>query len=227
MPTPEAARTSARESGRYAIHVMGQPCGEERWMLERTAHGAVATGEQVLGPPCPVPGTTRWSATLDGEGRVTGVEIEWRVGERALRATHAAKGERWAVRIETDGHVREQEGDYPPRVHVVLGSHLFHAFVFAKLALAPGAEHVVAALSIGPPWMAVEPTHLHVRCTDAGTLETPFGPVAARRIEVADHARGPADAFTAWIGDDDFVLASREGPDDRDPWMTLVDRSGG
>ncbi len=213
--------------GRYAIHFGGQPCGEERWTLERTPTGEVATGEQVTQPPFPFPSTTEWRATLDGEGRVTGLEVRWGVGERFVHARHAADGALWRVRIEHQGQVREQEGDYPGRVHVVFGAHLFHTFAFRRLALAPGAEHDLTVLAIGPPWMAVEPGRLLVRCTEARVLATPFGERAARRIEVVDPARGSAEAFAAWIDEHDVVLVSHEGEGDARPWMTLVEYERG
>jgi hypothetical protein len=212
-----------RVTGRYAIHFAGRPCGEERWSIERTADGEVASGEQLTQPPFPFPSTLEWRATLSREGRLSGLELHWRVGERLVSATHAADGPMWRARIETRGHVREQEGDYPARAHVVLGAHLFHTFAFRTLVLEPGAEHEFPMLAIGPPWMAVDPGRLLVRCTEARTLETPMGPLAARRVEVFDPARGRAEAFAAWIDAHDIVLASHEGEGDALPWMTLVE----
>ena len=88
---------------------------------------------------------------------------------------------------------------------------------------APGAEHEIAMLAVGPPWMAVDPGRLLVRCTEARVLDTPMGPLAARRVEVLDPARGKAEAFAAWIDEHDIVLASHEGEGDARPWMTLVE----
>ncbi len=208
--------------GRYAIHFGGAACGEERWSLERTADGEVATGEQVTRAPFPFPSTLEWRARTDRDARLASLEVRWRVGERIVEARHGADGERWHVRIEAQGHAREQEGDYPARAHVVLGAHLFHTFVFRTLVLEPGAEHTVPMLAVGPPWMAVDPGRLLLRCTDARTIETPLGARAARRVEVVDPARGRAEAFAAWIDADDVVLASHEGEADARPWMTLV-----
>ncbi len=214
---------SVRVRGRYLIHHAGRPCGEERWSLERTGAGEVATGEQLTRPPFPFPSTLEWRAALDPAGRLRGLELIWRVGERVVEAMHAADGALWRVRITAQGHVREQEGDYPARAHVVLGSHAFHTFAFRTLVLEPGAEHEFPMLAVGPPWMAVDPGRLVVRCTEARTLATPFGPLAARRIEVVDPARGQAEAFAAWIDEHDVVLASHEGEGDAVPWMTLVE----
>ena len=221
------AETAGKFAGVYRVHFGGQPCGEERWTLARTAAGEIATGEQDLRAPFPFPSTLRWRATVDPRGHVTSVDVDWQVGERRVRSEHLAQGERWTVRIESDGQVRQQEGDYPSQAVVVLGSHVFHTFVFRRLVLEPGADHVVLALTIGPPWMAVEPSRLHVTCTDVGTVETPLGPREARRIDVHDEERGPSDAFTAWIDAEDRVLLSREGPDDQHPWMTLVEYERG
>ncbi len=211
----------SRLAGRYAIHVAGRRCGDERWTLERTGGGEVATGEQVTRPPFPFPSTLEWRATLDRDRRLSGLEVLWRVGERTVAATHAADGPLWRVRIEAMGHVREQEGDYPARAHVVLGSHLFHTFAFRTLVLEPGAEHEFPMLAVGPPWMAVDPGRLVVRCTGSGTIATPMGPLPARRVEVVDPARGREEAFAAWIDTDDVVLASHEGEGDARPWMLL------
>jgi hypothetical protein len=214
---------SSRVTGRYAIHFAGRPCGEERWAIERSDEGEVATGEQVTQAPFPFPSTLEWRATLTREARLAGLELRWRVGERLVSATHGSDGATWRVRIEAQGHVREQEGDYPARAHVVLGAHMFHTFAFRSLVLEPGAEHEFPMLAIGPPWMAVDPGRLLVRCTEARTLETPMGPLAARRVEVFDPARGRAEAFAAWIDPHDIVLASHEGEGDAQPWMTLVE----
>ena len=157
------------------------------------------------------------------DGRLSGLELRWRVGERLVVAIHAADGPMWRARIETQGRVREQEGDYPARAHVVLGAHLFHTFAFRTLVLEPGAEHEFPMLAIGPPWMAVDPGRLIVRCTTSRMLDTPMGPLAARRVEVFDPARGRAEAFAAWIDEHDIVLASHEGEHDALPWMTLVE----
>ncbi len=215
--------SAGRLRGRYAIHFGGVACGEERWSLERSADGEVATGEQVTRAPFPFPSTLEWRARTDRDARLAALEVRWRVGERVVEARHGADGERWRVRIEHQGHVREQEGDYPARAHVVLGSHLFHTFVFRTLVLEPGAEHTAPMLAVGPPWLAVDPGRLVLRCTEARPIETPLGVRDARRIEVVDPARGRAEAFAAWIDADDIVLASHEGEGDARPWMTLVE----
>ena len=181
----------------------------------------MASGEQVTRAPFPFPSVLEWRATTDRDARLSGLELRWRVGERLVAAMHASDGAMWRVRIETHGHVREQEGDYPVRAHVVLGSHVFHTFAFRTLELRPGAEHEFPMLSVGPPWMAVEPGRLIVRCTEARAIDTPLGVRDARRVEVFDPARGRAESFAAWIDEHDVVLASHEGEDDATPWMTL------
>ena len=42
-------------AGRYAIRFGGEPCGEERWRIERVPGGFVMTGEQVTTAPHPFP----------------------------------------------------------------------------------------------------------------------------------------------------------------------------
>jgi len=218
-------RGTGSVSGRYAIFFAGQPCGEERWTIVRTAAGEVASGEQVTRAPFPFPSTQRWRAGLDAEGRVAALEVDWEVGGRLVRASHAADGPTWRVHIDYAGHVREQEGDYPPGVHVLFGSPLFHTFAFRRFVLAPGAEHEFAALLVGPPYMAVEPGHQKLHCTETREIETALGRVSARRIEVLDPARGPAEALTMWIDEHDIVLEAYEGAGEGTPWMRLVERS--
>ncbi len=200
-----------RVAGRYESYLAGQVCGEERFELLRAADGAlVATGEQLLEAPHPLAGQTRYRAVVSPEGRVLEVEIDWLVGTRALHAQHRAEGGLWHVRIDYAGHVREQEGDYPPACEVMFNSPLFQSFAFAHYVLALGAEHEFAALLIGPPYMAVEPGKQQLRCTCAKEIETAFGLLPARAIELHDPS-GTELPSLIWIDAQDRVLESRDG----------------
>jgi len=214
--------------GCYELLFGGQVCGEERFELLTAPDGVVvATGEQLLEAPHPLAGQTRYRATLSPEGRVLAVEVDWLVGTRALHAQHRAEGGLWHVRIDYAGHVREQEGDYPPSCEVMFNSPLFQSFALKHYVLAPGAEHEFAALLIGPPYMAVEPGKQQLRCTEARELDTPLGRLAARRVEVSDLA-GAEPPVTLWIDAHDQVLESRDGTDAASPLMArLVEWSEG
>lgn len=202
---------SPRASGRYESYLAGQVCGEERFELLRAADGTVvASGEQLLEAPHPLAGQARYRAVVSPEGRVLEVEIDWLVGTRALHAQHRAEGGLWHVRIDYAGHVREQEGDYPPACEVMFNSPLFLSFALAHYVLAPGAEHEFAALLIGPPYMAVEPGKQQLRCTLAQELETPFGPRAARAVELHDPSGAELPSLI-WVDVHDRVLESRDG----------------
>lgn len=208
-----------RSIGRYELYFAGKICGEERFEILTAADGAtIASGDQTLDAPHPLAGTQRYRATLSPQGRVLGVEIDWLVGTRALHAQHRAEGEIWNVRIDYSGHVREQEGDYPPSCQVLFGSPLFLSFALRHFVIAPGAEHEFGALQIGPPYMAVEPGKQQVRCTGAGLLDTAFGQVAARRVEVLDPA-GAEPPVTLWIDAEDRVLESRDGAHEAAPLL--------
>ncbi|MEO5989443.1 MAG: hypothetical protein ABIU54_09390 [Candidatus Eisenbacteria bacterium] len=208
-----------RERGRYELFFADQACGEERFDVIPTSEGgSVVTGEQTLEAPHPLAGQQRFRATVSPEGRVLGVEVDWLVGTRALHAQHRAQGGLWHVRIDYAGHVREQEGDYPPSCEVLFGSPLFQTFALRHYVLAPGAEHEFAALLIGPPYMAVEPGKQQVRCTEARMLDSPFGPVEARRVEMLDPA-GADLPVVLWIDADERVLESRDGVHDTAPLL--------
>jgi hypothetical protein len=213
-------------SGRYAIFHAGIEVGEERWSVEPAAPdsagypgGAIARGEQVLAPPHPLPSELEWRARLSPEGRITALEMSWRVGTRTVRAEHAVSGERWHARIAYGGHTREQDGDFPGFAEVAFGSHVLHTVMLRRYALAPGAEHEFPALVIGPPFFAAEPGRQRVVCTAAGTRQTPLGEVRARRIEVVE-ANG---AFAAWLDEHDVLLESYEDTHTEEPWMRLVE----
>ena len=202
---------SPRVTGRYESYFAGQVCGEERFELLRAPDGnLVATGEQLLEAPHPLAGQTRYRALVSSEDRVLEVEINWLVGTRALHAQHRAEGGLWHVRIDYAGHVREQEGDYPPSCEVMFNSPLFQSFALKHYVLAPGAEHEFAALLIGPPYMAVEPGKQLLRCTGAKEIETAFGLLPARVIELHDPS-GAELPSVIWIDAHDRVLESRDG----------------
>lgn len=214
------------QRGRYELFADGAPCGEERWRIVMHAGGgAEAGGEQETRVPHPIPSRTTWRATLSSTGRVTAVEIDWQVGARHLHASHRAEGERWHVRVEHQGHTREQSGDCPAACEILFGSHVFHQLALSRYAWGPGAEHVFPALVIGPPWMAVEPGRQRVVCTDDAERDTPMGRRPARRLEVHDLA-GSAPPFAMWVDAEDRVIESFEGLDERLPWMRLAEWSG-
>ena len=208
---------SPRVAGRYESYFAGQVCGEERFELLWAADGSVvATGEQLLEAPHPLAGQTRYRALVSSESRMLEVEIDWLVGTRALHAQHRAENGLWHVRIDYAGHVREQEGDYPVSCEVLFGSPLFQMFAMKHYVLAPGAEHEFAALLIGPPYMAVEPGKQQLRCMEVRDLETTFGVVSSRRVELHDPS-GAEPPSVVWIDAHDRVLQSHEGLDAASP----------
>lgn len=210
-------------SGRYGIFHGGQEAGEERWAMRATEDGHVVTGEQLTWAPHPFPSRQEWRATLDARWRLTGVEIVWTVGERVLRALHAADGARWRVRIEYGDTVKEQEGDFPEFCEVEYGTHLFNAFILLRRDFGLGGEHEFPVLRIGPPWMAVSPERMLYRCVEHGTFDTPLGPVRARRYVVSLPPAPEVEGYTFWSDEEGIVLESYEGHDRTRPWMRLVD----
>jgi len=214
-------------AGRYAIFHAGIEAGEERWSVVAAPDGgAVARGEQVLAAPHPLASELEWRARLTPEGRISALEMSWRVGTRAVRAEHAVASERWHARIEYAGQAREQEGDFPGVAEVAFGSHVLHTVMLHRYALAPGAEHEFPALAIGPPFFAAEPGRQRIACTATGLRPAPDGMTPARRIEVSD-LFGGARTFAAWVDEHDVLLESFEDPGTEEPWMRLVgDRRG-
>jgi hypothetical protein len=211
-------------SGRYAIFHGGIECGEERWELRPDdAGGVVATGAQETLAPHPYPSRQEWRATLDRGGRLSGLEILWTVGAPALRAIHEAREGRWRVRIERGGEVREQQGDYPEGCEVEFGTHLANLFILARRDFAVDGEHEFPVLRIGPPWMAVSPERMRIRCVERGRFAGPEGPVAAKRYVVSLPPRPEAEGYTFWADEDGFVLESYDGPDTGRSWMRLVE----
>lgn len=209
--------------GRYHVFFAGAHCGEERWRIERTDDGYIATGEQVLSPPHPLPNRQEYRIALTPDWRVVGVDIRLTVGTKRLTATHRADGERWHVRIDVDGHTREQRGDYPAFCEVETPSHLANTFLLAKRDFALDGEHEFTALRIGPPLMAVEPARMLCRCVEVGSYDTPLGPVKAKRYVLSLPPAPEATGYTFWADEHGVVLESFEGIDTAHPWMRLVE----
>jgi hypothetical protein len=229
MPRFGAARAGEIvAAGRYEIFHAGDPCGEERFEVEVGADGLVVTGRQALEPPHPFPNVQEWRATFTDAWRPTGLEVAWSVGSHALRALHARDGARWRVRIDHGGTVREQEGDFPDPCEVEFTTPLFVSAILARRDFAPGGEHEFPVLRIGPPWMAVSPERMLLRCVERGTRPTPWGEAAARRYVLSLPPRPESEGYGFWADENDMVLESFEGPDPGRTWMRLTDyRSAG
>ena len=211
---------SLAAAGRYVIFHAGGEVGEERWSIEADADGgAVARGDQVLASPHPMPSELEWRARLTPEGRISTLEMAWRVGTRTVQAEHAVLAERWHARIGYGGHTREQEGDFPRVAEVAFGSHVLHTVMLHRYALAPGAEHEFPSLVIGPPFFAAEPGRQRVVCTAVGVRSTPMGDKPARRVEIMESD----SSFAAWLDEHDVLLESYEDTHTEEPWMRLVE----
>lgn len=209
--------------GRYVIGVGGEPCGEEAWRMAANAGGIVVTGEQVLRAPHPFPNTQSWRAALTREWRPASLAIEWDVGEKRLRALHEAEGARWSARIEYEGQVKSQSGDFPDFCEVEYPSHLFNTFILARRDFAVGGEHEFPVLRIGPPWMAVNPDRMLIRCAEKGIYAAPWGEVPAKRYVLSLPPRSEEEGYTFWADQHDVVLESFEGPEPVVSWMKLVE----
>ncbi len=221
--SPLVGAASLVAAGRYVIFHAGAEAGEERWSVEPLADGgAVARGEQVLRAPHPMPCELEWRAQLSSEGRITSLEVDWRVGTRQLRAEHSAGDDKWRARIAYGGHTREQEGEFPVFAELVFGSHVLHTVMFRRYALEPGAEHEFPVLMVGPPWFAAEPARQRLLCTEVATREVSGSGARARRVEVRD-PQGAVPAFTVWLDEHDVVLESYEDTHMDEPWMRLVE----
>jgi hypothetical protein len=210
-------------AGRYAQFHGGVECGEERWILEATPDELIARGVQIMSAPHPAPGRLEYDVRLTHEWRVLGLEATWRVGTRELRAFHSADGARWRARIEYDGQVKEQEGDYPPVCEVDFVTHLFSTFLLQRRDFATGGEHEFPVLLIGPPFLAVTPGRMLYRCVERGTFRSPAGDVPARRYMVSRPPEREEEGFTFWADQDGVVLQSYEGLDLARPWMVLTE----
>ena len=209
-------------SGRYVLYHAGVECGEERWRIDGTEGGMILSGEQETVPPHPLPNHHAYRVTLTREWRITGLEVLWTVGTRTLRATHAADGPMWRVRIEYGGHVREQEGDFPDYCEVDYATHLFHTMILARRDFQVGGEHEFPVLRVGPPIMAVTPDRMLVRCAEKGTFASPRGPVPAGRYVVTLPSR-EEEGYTFWADESGIVLESYDGLEPSRPWMRLVE----
>ena len=210
-------------SGRYLLYHAGAECGEERWRIEGAADGMVVSGEQETVPPHPFPNHHAYRVTLTREWRITGLEVLWTVGARALRATHAAQGPRWRVRIEYGGHFREQEGDFPDYCEVDYATHLFNTLILARRDFQVGGEHEFPVLRVGPPLMAVMPDRMLYRCEEKGMFDSPRGRVPAGRYVVTLPSHEGEEGYAFWADESGIVLESYDGLDPSRPWMRLVE----
>ena len=211
-------------AGRYRIFHAGEACGEERWRMDVEDDGTVVvTGEQVIEHPHPFPNRQEYRVTLTESMRPTGLDVRWTVGTRTIVSSHRSTEGQWHVRIEVDGHTREQQGDFPEFAEVEIPSMLSNAFLLARRDFAEGGEHEFPVLRIGPPLMAVSPERMLVRCVEKGTFDTPLGPVKASRYVVSLPPRTEDEGYAFWADEDGFVLEAYEGLDRSRPWMRLVE----
>jgi hypothetical protein len=214
-------------AGRYRIYFQGVECGEERFRIEPGVEGLIASGEQETVPPHPMPTRSEYRAALGRDGRLAGLEIRWRVGGQELLATHRADGALWRVRIEYAGHVKEQHGDYPDFCEVDYATHLMTSILLWRREFAIGGDHEFPVLRIGPPYMAVSPERMRVRCVEAGTRATDMGARPAKRYVVSLPPRPESEGYTFWADADGFVLESFDDLNQERPWMRLVELERG
>jgi hypothetical protein len=219
---PSGERLAAL-SGRYALFHAGVECGTERWQIEPTGDGLVATGEQEVVAPHPFPNRHQYRVTLTHHWRITGLEVLWTVGPRVLRSSHAADGAMWRVRIEYGGQVREQEGDFPDFCEVDYATHLFNTLVLARRDFPVGGEHEFPVLRVGPPLMAVTPDRMLYRCVEKAPFASPLGMVPASRYVVSLPPRGEDEGYGFWADETGIVLESYDGLDPSRLWMRLVE----
>ncbi len=210
-------------AGRYRVFHGGRECGEDRWRLDHAGDHLVMSGEQLIEAPHPFPNRQLYRMELTPDFRLLGLEVLWRVGERELRARHAAGEGRWRVRIEQAGRVHEQEGDYPSVAEIEFTTPLTQQFILSRRDFQIGGEHEFPVLRIGPPLMAVSPERMLLRCVEAGEAASPWGVVRARRYVVSLPPRGESEGYTFWADEHDRVLETFEGPEPRSPWMRLVE----
>ncbi len=210
--------------GRYVTFHAGRECGGERWEIARAETGYVITGEQALVPPHPLPNRHEYRARVSEDWRFTGIDVIWTVGARRIIAMHrAVEGPLWRARIDVDGQVREQQGDFPTGCEVEAPTPLFLSVILARREFAIGGEHDFPVLRIGPPLMAVTPERMILRCDERGMRATPFGDVDARRYTAWLPSEGEEHGYRFWADDDGFLLESFEGLDEGRPWMRLVE----
>lgn len=210
-------------AGRYAVFHGGRECGQERWRIEVAPEGLVLTGEQQTIAPHPLPSVLGYRIALTDAWRPTGLELHWSVGDRRLVAVHGVEGGRWRVRIEVDGHVRHQEGDFPEPCEFECMTHLSSTVILARRDFQLGGEHEFPVLRIGPPWMAVSPERMLLRCVETGVRDTPLGPVPAKRYVASLPPRGEEEGYAFWADGNGVVLESYQGTEPLDPWMRLVE----
>ena len=219
---PGAPRAGG-STGRYRIFHQGAECGEERWSIEPSDDGLVARGAQEILAPHPFPSRHEYRATLDRNGRLTGLEIHWQVGPQTLLATHRAEAGVWRARIEFAGQVKEQHGDYPDVCEVDYATHLMSWFMLARRDFAVGGEHEFPVLRIGPPWMAVTPERMRIRCVEAGAFESSIGRREAKRYVVSLPPRPESEGYSFWADLAGIVLESYDDSNGDRPWMQLVE----
>jgi len=215
-------------SGRYVIFHGGVECGEDRWRMRALPDGTVVlTGEQEMTRPHPFPNRQMYRATLTNTFRLRSLEVLWSVGERTLRAFHAADGTQWRVRIEYQDQVREQHGDYPDLCEVEYTTPMFVTFMLSRRDFPPGGEHEFPVLRVGPPLMAVSPERMQLRCVEHAERDTPWGRVKARRYVASLPPRPEQEGYSFWADERDLLIESFEGADEGRTWMKLVEyRSG-
>lgn len=209
--------------GRYVVFHAGRECGEERWHIGHFGDHLIVTGAHELVAPHPFPNRQEYRIALSTAFRPLAFEVLWRVGDRTVRAQHAAAGPRWHAKIEYGGHAREQEGDFPEPCEIESTSPLFQQFILSRRDFQLGGEHEFPVLRIGPPLMAVSPERMLLRCVERGQYATPWGEVAARRYVVSLPPQDERDGYSFWASEDDVVLESFEGPETRSTWMKLVE----
>lgn len=215
--------TGRGSNGRYRIFYEGAECGEERWSIEPHEGGLVASGAQEILAPHPLPNRHEYRATLGSDGRLTGLEILWSVGPQRLTAIHHAEGGVWRAHIEFGGHVKEQHGDYPEFCEVDYATHLMSWFMLARRDFALGGEHEFPVLRIGPPYMAVSPERMRVRCVENGSFQAPFGRREAKRYVVSLPPKSEVEGYSFWADVDGMVLESYDDAEGVRPWMRLIE----
>lgn len=215
--------TALVASGRYALFFDTRECGSERWEISQTQDGYAITIEQELEPPHPFPNRQQYRLALSPDWRPTGLDVIWNVGSRTLTALHRAGDGMWRARIEHEGQVREQEGDFPEFCEIEFASHLANLVILARRDFQLGGEHDFPVLRIGPPMMAVTPERMVYRCIERGAIETAMGRREAKCYVAWLPSEGEDHGYTFWADEDGFVLESYEGHDRSRPWMRLVE----
>ena len=219
---PDGTATSL-VAGVYELFHEGEPSGTERWHIGRAGHGLIAEGEQIWAPPFPYPNTQRYRVELSPDWRVSGLEIDWMVRDRHLRASHRAQGETWIGRIDHEGQARDQRGNYPYSAEVGYGSHLFNTFTLLRRGFGPGTDEEFPVLFIGPPLMAVTPDRQRYRFVERGEVQIPAGRFEAWRWLLTHPTRPGQSDYTFWTDHEGVVLESYEAPEPGRIWMRLVE----